>query len=155
MEIARFGTETFHANSTSGIYTPSDLSFEYGKAIETQSTAGKKPTSYIGDINLLKSGFKLHLDSRFVNVKTKIENWKKYAEENDSYLFTIGGKLVSQSRFVVTSVKVSNIKINGRGVMLSADLDISIQEYANRALSKSGKWYYVRKLSTKPLEEYE
>ena len=147
MILAQFGYEVFFANSTKGIYTPSDLSFEYGKTIETQSRAGKKPLSYIGDVNLIKSGFKIHLDRRFVDVQSKIEKWQAMAEGNYLYAFTIGGKLVATNKFVVTSVKASNVKINGRGVKMSADLDISIEEYAGNQSDKT--------LKTKPLEEYE
>lgn len=146
MEIARFGNESFYTNSKNGIYTPSDLSFEYGKTIETQSTAGKKPVSYIGDVSLIKSGFKLHLDCRFVDVQKKIDAWRSMAEGANLYAYSIGGKLVSTNKFVVTSVKESNVNINGRGVKMSADLDISIEEYAGKQKTK---------LNTKPLESYE
>lgn len=146
MEIARFGQETFFVNSTKGIYTPSDLSFEYGKTIETQSTAGKKPVSYIGDVSLIKSGFKLHLDCRFVDVQTKIDAWRTMAEGSGLYAYSIGGKMVSSNKFIVTNVKANNIITNGRGVKLSADLDISIEEYSGKQTTK---------LNTKPLEQYE
>ena len=146
MEIARFGTEAFYVNSKNGIYTPSDLSFEYGKTIETQSASGKKPVSYMGDVSLIKSGFKLHLDCRFVNVQQKIDTWRSMAEGNKLYAYSVGGKMVSTNKFVVTSVKESNIKMNGRGVMVSADLDISIEEYAGKQTTT---------LNTKPLEAYE
>lgn len=147
MILAQFGYEVFYVNSTNGIYTPSDLSFEYGKTIETEKRAGKKPLSYMGEVSLIKSGFKLHLDNRFVDVQSKIDKWQAMAEGNYLYAFTIGNKLVSTNKFVVTSVKVSNVKTNGRGVKLSADLDISIEEYAGKQTDKS--------LKTKPLEEYE
>ena len=84
-EIARFGYEVFYVNSTNGIYTPSDLSIEYGKAIEKQSTAGSKPKSFVGDINLITSGFKIHLDARFVDVEAKINTWRQYAESKYTY----------------------------------------------------------------------
>ena len=147
MILAQFGKEAFYADSTKGIYTPSDLSFEYGKTIETQGNAGSKPRSYMGDVNLIKSGFKIHLDSRFVNVQQKIDKWRSMAEGSNLYAYTIGGKVVSTNKFAVTSVKESNIKINGRGVKISADLDISIEEYAGGA--------QATKLTTKPLEAYE
>lgn len=146
MEIARFGYEAFYVNSRNGIYTPSDLSFEYGKTIETQNSSGKKPVSYMGDVSLIKSGFKLHLDYRFVNVQQKIDTWRSMAEGSKLYAYSVGGKMVSTNKFVVTSVKTSNIKMNGQGVMLSADLDISIEEYAGKQTTT---------LNTKPLFAYE
>lgn len=133
MILARFGYESFYATSEKGFYTFSDLSFEYGKNLETQGTTGKKPISYITALELIKSGFKIHLDSRFVNIDEKIDAWRKMAEDNNLYVFSIGGVIVSQNKFVVQSVKVSNIRINGRGQKLHADLDITIQEYAGTA----------------------
>lgn len=147
MILAQFGYEVFYVNSKNGIYTPSDLTFEYGKTIETDKRAGKKPLSYMGEVNLIKSGFKLHLDSRFVDVQSKINKWQAMAEGNYLYAYSIGGKMVSSNKFVVTSVKASNIKTNGRGIKTSADLDISIEEYAGNKNDKT--------LKTKPLEEYE
>jgi hypothetical protein len=130
MILARFGYEAFYVKSGKGIYTISDLSIEYGKTLETQGTTGYKPISYITALELIKTGFKIHLDQRFVDVDTKIDAWREMAENRKLYVFSVGGVLVSQNKFVVQSVKVSNIRINGRGKKLSADLDISIQEYA-------------------------
>lgn len=143
--VARFGYEAFYVNSEKGIYTPSDLTMEYGKSIETQSTAGKKPVSYIGDVNLIKSGFKLHLDGRFVDVQAKVDAWREMAEGSGTYAYSIGGKMVSTNKFIVTSVKESNVRMS-RGVKMGADLDISIEEYAGKQ---------SQALKTKPLEEYE
>ena len=133
MILAKFGNEAFYVSSKDGFYTFDGLSLEYGKSIETQGTTGKKPISYITALSLIKSGFKIHLDKRFVDVQAKIEAWRKMAESNNLYVFTIGNVMVSQNKFVVQSVKVDNIRINGRGVWLSADLDVSIEEYAGTA----------------------
>ena len=133
MILARFGYEAFYVNSRKGFYTLDGLSFEYGKEVETQGTTGKKPISYITALKLINGGFKIHLDARFVNVMEKIETWRKMSEDNKLYAFSIADKFVSQNKFVVLSVKVSNEKINGKGKLLSADLDISIQEYAGTA----------------------
>lgn len=131
MILARFGYETFYVTSEKGIYTFSDLSIEFGKNLETQGTTGKKPISYITALELIKSSFKIHLDARFVDVDSKITAWRQMAEDNKLYAFSVGGVLVSQNKFAVQAVKVSNIKINGRGKKLSADLDISIQEHTD------------------------
>ena len=130
MILARFGYETFYVNSQKGFYTFSDLSFEYGKELETQGTTGKKPVSYITALTLIKTGFKIHLDSRFVNIEEKRKAWRDMAENNKLYAFSVGGEFVSANKFVVQSVKESNITINGKGQVLSLDLDVSIQEYA-------------------------
>lgn len=153
MIIARFGnTENidyeyfgvYTNNVKKNIYTISDLTFDYGKTLETQGTTGNKPVSYITALALINSSFKIHLDHRFVNVQEKIVRWKERAEDNNLYGFSFSDTKSkktffltsnkksknSPAKFVVESVKVSNVRIDGRGVWLSADLDISIQEYA-------------------------
>lgn len=151
--IARFGNtenndyEYFKVSANVDkkyIYTISDLTFDYGKTLETQGTTGNKPVSYITALALINSSFNIHLDHRFVNVQEKIVRWKERAEDNNLYGFSFTnsktGKTFfltssknsknSPAKFVVESVKVSNVRINGRGVWLSADLSVSIQEYA-------------------------
>lgn len=130
MILARFGEETFHVNSQKGIYTFSDLSFEYGKELENQGTTGKKPISYITALTLIKTGFKIHLDCRYVDVESRRLAWRNMAESSNVYAFSIGGEFVSKNKFAVQSVKESNIRINGKGQILSMDLDVSIQEFA-------------------------
>lgn len=131
MILARFGYESFYVTSEKGIYTIDDLSFEYGKELENQGTTGMaKPIGYITAIKLIKSGFKIHLDARFVDVQKKIDTWKAMAEGNDYYAYSIGGVYIGTNKFVVTDVKESNIKLNGRGKKIKATLDVSIEEYA-------------------------
>ena len=130
MILAKFGYETFYVNSSKGFYTPDGLSFEYGKQTETQGTTGQKPVSYITALNLIKSSFKIRLDSRFVNIEEKRTAWREMAESNKLYTFSLGGVYVSKNKFTVLSLKESNFIINGRGKILSVDLDITIEEYA-------------------------
>lgn len=122
--------EYFYVNSKDGIYTINDLSFEYGKTLETQGTTGNKPVSYITALKLINSGFKIHLDHRFVDIQKKEAKWRDMAENNYVYNFYVGAYKIGKNPFVIESVKVSNIRINGQGVVLSEDLDISLQEYA-------------------------
>lgn len=137
MILARFGYEAFYVNSRKGFYTIDGLSFEYGKKIETQGTTGKKPVSYITALELLKTGFSIHLDARFVDITEKRLAWKTMAESNNLYAFSVGGEFVSTNKFVVQSVKESNFKISGKGKILSLDLEVSIEEYAGTS-SKIG-----------------
>ena len=116
--------------SEKGIYTFNDLNLEYGKTIETQGTTGNKPVSYVTALALAKGSIKIHLDQRFVDVQGKIGRWKNIAETRDLFYFKIGGKLAIPNPVVIESTKVSNIRINGRGIWLSADIDVSFQEYA-------------------------
>ena len=137
--------EQFYVSSDKGIYTFSDLSLEYGKQIDTQGTTGNKPISYITALNLVKSGFKIHLDRRFVDIQAKIGMWKGMAENNYLYKLYIGSNAVIPNPVVIESVKVSNIRINGKGIWLSADIDVSIQEFAGNIKNNPAKIGILRK----------
>lgn len=137
--------ETFSVSSEDGIYTFSDVSFEYGKDIETQGTTGNKPISYITAYKLINSGFKIHLDHRFVDVRKKMHTWSKRAEGNGLYRMYIGSVALCTNPIVVESVKVSNLRVSGKGVWLSADLDISVQEFAGDIKNNPARMGILRK----------
>lgn len=131
--ICSFGYQNFRAD-ISQVYTPNGISLEFGKDLETQGTTGKKPVLYLKGINLIKVSFKIHLSRRLgVGVESKIEAWKTMAENNIPYAFLIGGKPVSKNRFVCTSVKADIKEIGKNGVIVTADLDITLEEYAGHS----------------------
>lgn len=128
-----FGYQNFRADIKQ-IYTPNGISLEFGKELETQGTTGKKPISYLKSINLIKIGFRLHLSRRLgVGVESKIDAWKTMAENNIPYAFLIGGKPVSKNRFVCKSVKADIKEIDKKGVIITAVLDITVEEYAGQS----------------------
>lgn len=139
-----FGYQNFRADINQ-IYTPNGISLEFGKELETQGTTGKKPISYLKSIKLIKIPFKIHLSRRLgVGVESKIEAWQTMAENNIPYAFLIGGKPVSKNRFVCTDVKVDIKEINKNGVIITADLNVTLEEYAGhsaRLLIKSPDEY--------------
>ena len=125
-----FGYQNFRADINQ-IYTPKGISIEYGKELETQGTTGSKPISYIKHSNPIKISFTLHLSRRLgVGVESKIDAWKTMAENNIPYAFMIGGEYISKNKFVCTNVKTNIKEINKEGVIVTADLDITIEEYA-------------------------
>lgn len=142
-----FGYQNFRADINQ-IYTPNGISIEFGKELGTQETTGEKPVSYLKSINLIKIPFRIHLSRRLgVGVESKIDAWKTMAENNIPYAFLIGGKPVTKNRFVCTNVKVDIKEISKEGVIVTADLDITLEEYAGNS-ARVG-------LSTKELEEYD
>ncbi len=145
--VCSFGHENFVADIDK-IYTPKDLSFSFGKSTDKQGTTGKKPIAYITEINLIKASFKVHLSRRLgVDVFAKIEAWKKMAEGKDTYAFTIGGKYLTKNRFSVESVSVDAKEINKKGEIVTADLSITIEEYAGYGVAMLNK--------TENLNDYE
>lgn len=145
--VCSFGHENFVAD-IGQIYTPRDLSFSFGKGTEKQGTTGAKPITYITEINLIKVSFKIHLSRRLgVDVWAKIEAWKKMAEGKDTYAFTIGGKYITKNRFAVESVSVDAKEINKKGEIVTADLSITVEEYAGHGIAMLNK--------TENLKDYE
>lgn len=145
--VCSFGHENFVADIDQ-IYTPRDLSFSFGKGTEKQGTTGAKPITYITEINLIKVSFKIHLSRRLgVDVWAKIEAWKKMAEGKDTYAFTIGGKYITRNRFAVESVSVDVKEVSKRGEIVTADLSITVEEYAGHGIAMLNK--------TENLKDYE
>jgi hypothetical protein len=128
-----FGYQNFRADIKQ-IYTPNGISLEFGKQLETQGTTGKKPISYLKSVDLIRIPFKIHLSRRLgVGVESKIDAWKTMAENNIPYAFLIGGKPVSKNRFICTSAKANIKEIDKNGVIVTADLDITLEEYAGHS----------------------
>jgi hypothetical protein len=131
--VCSFGYQNFRADINQ-IYTPNGISIEYGKETETQGTTGQKPILYLKSVNLIKISFKIHLSRRLgVGVESKIDAWKTMAENNIPYAFLIGGKYISKNRFVCKSAKETIKEINQNGVIITADLDITLEEYAGHS----------------------
>lgn len=130
--VCSFGYQNFRADINQ-IYTPNGISIEYGKETETQGKTGEKPVLYLKSVNLIKISFTIHLSRRLgVGVESKIDAWKTMAENNIPYAFLIGGKYISKNRFLCMSAK-EKIKEVKNGVIITADLDITLEEYAGRS----------------------
>lgn len=140
-----FGYQNFRADLTQ-IYTPKSISISYGKGTETQGTKGKKPVSYISEIELSKVSFNIYLSRRLgVGVESKIEAWKTMAENNIPYTFVIGGQYIG--KFLCKSVSVEVKEIDKKGVIVTANLSVSLEEYAGNS-ARVG-------VLSKALEEYD
>lgn len=130
--VCSFGYQNFRADINQ-IYTPNGISIEYGKETETQGTTGQKPILYLKSVKLIKISFTIHLSRRLgVGVESKIDAWKTMAENNIPYPFLIGGKYISKNRFLCMSAK-EKIKEVKNGVIVTADLDITLEEYAGHS----------------------
>lgn len=142
-----FGYQNFRADIKQ-IYTPNGISLEFGKDLESQGKMGEKPVLYIKSKKLIRIPFKIHLSRRLgVGVESKIDAWRTMAENNTTYAFLIGGKPVSSNKFVCTDVKVDLKEIDKKGVIVTADLDITVEEYTGKTDKVS--------IQTESLDEYD
>lgn len=131
--MCSFGYQVFRADIRQ-IYTPNGISLKFGKQFEEQGTTGEKPIIYLKSVDLITIPFTIHLSRRLgVDVKSKISAWQTMAENNIPYAFLIGGEPVSKNRFVVESVEASIKEIDKNGVIITADVNVTVKEYAGHS----------------------
>ena len=135
MPIATFGAKTFDV-SKNKIYTLDGLAFSQALNVETQEVEGKKPATYIKGINLIPLSFSIVLDARFVDVKSEIDWWNQKLTSKTPEVFTIGGKVLSQNKFLLKSVSTADVVIGKAGAFLKAKLDLSLEEFASVGYKK-------------------
>ena len=126
-----FGYQNFRADFTQ-IYTPNSISLKHGKQTETQGTKGKKPVSYISEIDLATISFKIHLTRRLgVGVEGITDAWIIMSENNIPYAFVIGGRYMG--KFLCKSVDVEIKEMNKKGVIVTAVLSVTLEEYKGQS----------------------
>lgn len=150
MAIAVFGSKVFEV-SWKKIYTMSDISVEYALSVEEQDVEGKKPNTYIKGEALIPFNFTIHLDSRFVDIEQEIDSWKNILSGRTPYPLSIGGKLISNNRFLMVKMAQEKPVLNRNGEYLSVDLKIELKEYSDTGKKKasSGSNGSSKKKSTK------
>lgn len=150
MAIAVFGSKVFEV-SWKKIYTMSDISVEYALSVEEQDVEGKKPNTYIKGEALIPFHFTIHLDSRFVDIEQEIDGWKSVLSSRTPYPLSIGGRLVSNNRFLMVKMVQEKPVLNRDGQYLSVDLKIELKEYsgAGKKEASSSSKGSSKKKSTK------
>ncbi len=157
MQVAAFGKKVFSVSSTR-VYTPTDISFSGELQTDTQEVDKAKPSTYIKGPGLETMSFTLSLDSGLgVNVRDEIDYWRRVRDSGKPDVFLIGGRPVSNYRWLLTSVEPSEIVIVGAGKYLKAKLSLKFEEYvrpgqkdASKTTSASSKAKAVKSSNTKP-----
>jgi len=138
MAIATFGVKTFDV-SKNKIYTFDNIAYSLALNVENQEVEGKKPSTYIKGIGLIPLSFDILLDARFVDVKAEIDWWDNQLLSKEPEIFTLGGKLLSNNRFLLKTVSKSNIVIGKKGAYLKAMLALEFEEYASSGAKTTTK----------------
>jgi phage protein U len=147
MAIASFSSKVFQVNSNK-MYTFQE--FQYTSSLQTdkQDVAGSKPSTYNKGPDLDSMSFKLVLDVAFgVNPRKEWDSWKAIMNSGMAYPFILGGRALGSYKWLLTSVSPSNVVLDGKGNILSLELDLKFDEFvrAGSAQSTSSK----KKSSTK------
>jgi hypothetical protein len=129
MAIAIFSKKTFQVSS-SRIYTLNDFSLKSGLNTESQDVTGKKPSTYVKGGILESMSFSIPVGTSMgINARGEYEGWKSIMEAGMAYPFILGGKPVGNNKWLLKSVSLGNTKIDSKGYILSAALDIEFEEY--------------------------
>ncbi len=108
MSIGSFNSKTFEVTQDK-IYTFDDYTRDISLNIEDQEVDGSKPSTYIKGITLEQVSFNVKLiQSNSIDVKTEIDDWKNICEDGVPYMLFIGDKPVSNNKFLLTSVSLTD-----------------------------------------------
>lgn len=132
MEIASWGSESFVA-TTAMMRTFQNLGLSGALSVEAQETEGAKPTTHIKGEELESLSFDLPLRAPGVNVREKINDWRRYRNEQTPYAFLLAGEKLGDNLWLLTSVSVGEVKIGAQGIVTSAVLSITLQEFVGQA----------------------
>ncbi|WP_061312814.1 phage tail protein [Clostridium botulinum] len=136
MSIGSFNSKTFEVTQDK-IYTFDDYTRDISLNIEDQEVDGSKPSTYIKGITLEQVSFNVKLiQSNSIDVKTEIDDWKNICEDGVPYMLFIGDKPVSNNKFLLTSVSLTdNIYIYG-GKLIKSTMKLSFKEYVIAGVKK-------------------
>lgn len=136
MAVAIFSKKTFQVSS-SRIYTLNDFSLNSSLNTESQDVAGKKPSTYVKGGALESMSFNIPVGiSLGINARLEYESWKSIMEASRAYPFILGGRPVGINKWLLKSVALSNTKIDSKGCILSAVIDVEFEEYVRPGSSK-------------------
>lgn len=153
MVIAAFGNKIFSVSSNK-INTFDGLAYSGELQTEAQDVAGQKPSTYIKGDGLMPVSMELDLKVEFgLNVRAEIDNWQKVRAAAIPQFLNIGGKPLSVNRFLLKSVSVSEVKIDGRGGYRSAKVALTFEEYVRAGSAEASK--KTKKKSTKSEKKRE
>ncbi|MBO0555665.1 hypothetical protein EXQ41_06320 [Clostridium botulinum] len=132
MAIAVWGPMVFSV-SLNKIYTLNDFSLSSSIDIEEQEREGSKQSTYIKGLNLDEIGFSIPLiKQKQVNIRSEIINWLNTQNRRVPYMLIINNKPVTSSKFLLTSVKVSNALLDRKGDYLKATIEVTFKEFVRR-----------------------
>lgn len=129
MQIAIFAKKTFQVSSRK-VYTFDEFATGSTLQTEKQDVAGKKPSTYIKGSDLDSMSFNISLNrSLGMNVRAEYESWKALEESKVPYPFILGGRPFGPNKWLLTSVNLNGVKIDGKGEIVSGVLQLQFEEY--------------------------
>lgn len=132
MAIAVWGPMVFSV-SLNRVYPFDDFSLSSSVDTEEQEREGYKQSTYIKGLNLDEISFSIPLiKQRRVNIRSEIINWLNTQNRRVPYMLIINNKPVTSSKFLLTSVKVSNTIFDKKGDYIRANIEVTFKEFVRK-----------------------
>lgn len=136
MSLGGFADKNFEV-SQNKIYTFDEYNNEIGLDVEDQSVDGDKPSTYIKGKKLENPTINIQIrQSKNVDVQTEVNDWKKICEDGVPYMLFIGDKPVSNNKYLLTGVSLSDAQIIFSGKMIKCLLKLTFKEYVRAGVKK-------------------
>lgn len=137
--IATFGDKVFSVSSNS-ILTFDGLSRGLGLEADAQEQDGQKPSTYIKGVSLETLKFTVALNSAMgIDVDGEIKSWETVLAAKIPYLFVLGDKPVIDNKFLLKTLNITDVVINGSGQKTKAKLDLDFEEYVRAGKKEEDK----------------
>lgn len=129
MPIATFLNKVFQVSATRK-NTLNGLTWSGELDTEAQEKLGSKPSTYIKGESLSSLSFDVPLRADFgIKVRAEIESWEAIKSKSKPGIFILGTKPVGKNQWLLKSVGVSDMDIDGRGNISKATLKLEFEEY--------------------------
>lgn len=133
--IGSFGDKTFTVNSDI-VYTPETESQSTEISVDEQEVDGSKPSSYIKS-TLDSVSLSIKLSWNYVYVEDEIRSWKAICDSHEPHMLFMGDNPVSENKYLLYSVKATDILRSSNGTALKATLALEFKEYVREGTKES------------------
>lgn len=128
--IGNFGSSIVFETSDRRILTFSGMTQKVSGKYSKHSVIGQKDRAEFTGPGNRSISFKIFLDvSLGIRPRDVIEKIEKAVESGEVEYLVIGGKLIGKNRFYISSVSEAMDVIMGRGEIVRATLNVSMEEY--------------------------
>lgn len=150
MSLGGFAGKLFEVSSNK-IYTFFDDTNDLSLNVEDQEVDGDKPSTYIKGKNLEDVSFNIDLkQSKNIDVETEVKEWREIYELMSPCMLFLGNNPVSENKFLLRQMNVSNKLYSSSGWLIKATLKLTFKEYVRAGVKKEeGTSKSTKKKSTK------
>lgn len=134
--LGGFANKTFTV-SQKKIYTFFGYTNNFSLNIEEQEVDGSKPSTYIKGKALEDPSFNIKLRiSEGVNVQKEVDDWRNICNSCSPHMLFIGNKAVSNNKYLLTAVSLSDTEYLKSGVLAQCTLKLDFKEYVRKGVKK-------------------